>query len=113
MPDPDALYHAFAAGLAGFVDVAARLGDAQGDDTVALNTLEKGVQKYPDAPALERARAYLYRAELAARLKNVGLAQESLTAVAALNLSDLERQSLAEELARTTELVQETAVSKN
>lgn len=96
------------AGLAGFVEVAARLGDARGDETAALKTLEKGLQKYPDAPALERAWAYLYRAELAARLKDVGLAQKSLTAVAALNLSDLERQSLAEELARTTELVQET-----
>ncbi len=100
-------------GLAGFINVAARLGDARGDEALALKTIENGLKKFPDAPALDRARAYLYRAELAARLENVGLAQTSLAAVAALDLSELERESLAEELARTVELVQETtAVSK-
>jgi catechol 2,3-dioxygenase-like lactoylglutathione lyase family enzyme len=94
------------AGLVGFVNVAARLGDAHGDEAIALKTLENGLKRFPDAPALELASAYLYRAELAVRLKNKVLAQTSLSAVATLDLSDDERQSLAEEIAQTTELVE-------
>src|SRR5918997_3161465 len=54
-----------ATGLAQSVLVAARLGDARGDDAAALRTLENGIARYGDAPAMERARALLYRAELA------------------------------------------------
>ena len=92
-------------GLAGFVNVAARLGDAHGDDVTALRTVESGLKRFPDAPALDRAKAFLYRAELAIRLKNKELAQMSLSAVEALELSEYERESLAEELAQTSELV--------
>jgi hypothetical protein len=92
-------------GLAGFVNMAARLGDAHGDDATALRTVESGLKRFPDAPALDRARAFLYRAELAIRLKNKELAQMSLSAVEALELSEYERESLAEELAQTSELV--------
>ena len=95
------------AGLAGFVNVAARLGDAHGDEALALKTIENGLKKFPDAPALDRARAYLYLAELAIRLKNKALAQTSLSAAEALELSEQERGSLAEELAQTAELVSE------
>ncbi|MBK8902666.1 MAG: VOC family protein [Anaerolineaceae bacterium] len=95
------------AGLAGFVNVAARLGDARGDEALALKTIENGLKKFPNAPALERARAYLYRAELAVRLKDGALAQTSLAATEALQLSKHVQESLAEELARTTELVRE------
>jgi catechol 2,3-dioxygenase-like lactoylglutathione lyase family enzyme len=91
--------------LLGFVHTAARLGDSRGDDSLALKTLENGLKRYPDAPALERAKAYLYRAELAARLQNKPLAQTSLAAVATLPLTPDERQTLAGELAQTTELV--------
>jgi catechol 2,3-dioxygenase-like lactoylglutathione lyase family enzyme len=94
-----------ATGLAGFVNVAARLGDAHGDDAAALRTVENGLKRFPDAPALDRARAFLYRAELAIRLKNKELAQMSLSAVEAFELSEDERESLAEELAQTSELV--------
>ncbi len=97
-----------ATGLAGFVNVAARLGDARGDEALALKTIENGLKKFPDAPALDRARAYLYRAELAIRLKNKALAHTSLAAAEALELSEHERESLAEELARTAELLSET-----
>jgi catechol 2,3-dioxygenase-like lactoylglutathione lyase family enzyme len=98
-----------ATGLAGFLNVAARLGDAHGDEALALKTIENGLKKFPDAPTLDRARAYLYRAELALRLKNKALALTSLAAAEALELSEQERNNLAEEWARTTELAQELA----
>ena len=94
------------AGLAGFVNVAARLGDAHGDEALALKTLENGLKRFPDAPALERARAYLYRAELAARFQNKALAQASLAAVEALQLPADERESLAVEVAQIKELIE-------
>ena len=94
-----------ATGLAGFTNVAARLGDAHGDEALALKTIENGLKKFPDAPALDRARAYLYRAELAVRLNNKTLAQASLAAAKAVELSARERENLAEELAQTAVLV--------
>ncbi len=93
-------------GLAGIVDVAARLGDARGDEAKALKTLETGLKRFADAPPLEMARALLYRAELAVRVQDPVLAQASLAAVQSLSLSDEEQASLAIELAQTQELVE-------
>lgn len=95
-----------ATGLASILDVAARLGDAHGDEAKALKTLERGLDRYPDAPALDRARALLYRAELAVRLGNAALARASLAAARALALTDEETTLLAPELAQTEELVE-------
>jgi catechol 2,3-dioxygenase-like lactoylglutathione lyase family enzyme len=41
-------------GLAGVVEVAARLADAHGDDAQALATLERGIARHADAPAADR-----------------------------------------------------------
>jgi catechol 2,3-dioxygenase-like lactoylglutathione lyase family enzyme len=92
-------------GLAQMVAVAARLGDAHGDETLALKTIENGLKRFPDAPLLDQARALLYRAELAVRLEDQTLAQLSLAAVHALALGEEERSIIAEELAQTAELV--------
>ena len=46
-------------GLAKIVEAAARLGDAHGDDAAALKTLESGLARFPDAPAIDRARGDL------------------------------------------------------
>ena len=54
-------------GLAGVIEMAARLGDAHGDDVKALKTLETGIKRFADAPQLDIAQALLYRAELAVR----------------------------------------------
>ena len=94
-------------GLAGIVLVAARLGDAHGDDAAALKTLESGIARFSDAPAIDRARALLYRAELAVRLDDHALAQSSLIAAETLTLTDDERAAIADDLAHTTELVSE------
>jgi catechol 2,3-dioxygenase-like lactoylglutathione lyase family enzyme len=92
-------------GLVGILEVAARLGDAHGDEALALKTLENGLKRFPDAPLLDLARAFLYRAELAVRLQDGVLAHSSLAAVRALALSDDEQTLIAGELAQTEELV--------
>lgn len=92
-------------GLAGVIEVAARLGDARGDEAMALKTLENGLKHHPNAPLLEQARALLYRAELAVRLKNSALAQSSFAAAQALDLSDEAQAILTGEFSQTAELV--------
>jgi hypothetical protein len=92
-------------GLAQVVNVAARLGDAHGDEALALKTLESGLTRFADAGSVDLARAYLYRAELAVRMDNPGLAQSSLAAAKSLELSEEERASLADEFAYVAELI--------
>ena len=94
-----------AEGLAQIIYVAARLGDAHGDEGLALKTLENGLTRFADSPAIDLARAYLYRAELAIRINNSELARSSLTAAELLELTDDEKASLTDEFAHVTELV--------
>lgn len=94
-----------AEGLAQIIYVAARLGDARGDEALALKTLEGGLARYPDADPLDLAKAYLYRAELAVRTGNPDLARSSLAAASALALTDEQRATLADEFTHVTELV--------
>jgi len=54
-------------GLGRVIDVAARQGDARGDDAQAIAVLDAGLVRYPDAPPIEMFEALLYRAELKAR----------------------------------------------
>lgn len=92
-------------GLAGILSVATRLGDARGDEDLALKTLESGLARFTEAAAIERAQAYLYRAELAVRVKNHALAQASLAAVNALDLTADERAAIADEYAHAAQLI--------
>ncbi len=94
-----------AEGLAQIILVAARLGDSRGDDALALKTLESGLTRYPNAAALELARAHLYRAELAVRVKDTGLAHSSFAAAKSLALTDDERASLTDEFIHVEELL--------
>ncbi|WP_223623977.1 hypothetical protein [Microbacterium sp. EST19A] len=55
-------------GLARVIDVAARQGDARGDEAQGITVLDSGLIRYPDAPAAERFEALLYRAELKMRI---------------------------------------------
>lgn len=96
-----------AEGLAQIIYVAARLGDAHGDEVLALKTLENGIARFPEAAAVERAKAHLYRAELAFRTGDRGLAQASLTAARSLELTEEERAALADEFAHVTEFVKQ------
>jgi catechol 2,3-dioxygenase-like lactoylglutathione lyase family enzyme len=92
-------------GLRQIILVASRLGDAHGDEALALKTVENGLKRYPEAPPLDRVRAYLYRAELAVRLNNHQLAQSSLTAATSLALTEDERAMIADEVAYVAELI--------
>ena len=95
-----------AEGLAQIIYVAARLGDAHGDEALALKTLESGLTRFGDtAPAIELAKAYLYRAELAVRTEDHVLARSSLAAAEMLELTDDDKVVLADEFAHVTELV--------
>jgi hypothetical protein len=94
-------------GLAQIINVAARLGDAHGDEMLALKTLENGLARFPEAAAIERTKAYLYRAELAVRTSNSELAQASLAQAKSIELTDTERDMIAGELDHVAALVSE------
>lgn len=94
-----------AEGLGQIIYVAARLGDAHGDEALALKTLESGLTRFPDSPAVDLAKAYLYRAELAVRTKDNDLALSSLAAAKLIELTDDENAMLKDEFAHVTELV--------
>lgn len=96
-----------AAGLGQIIAVAARLGDARGDEAAALKTLKNGLARYPNAPKLEIVKAYLYQAELALRISDLTLARASLEVVKDLDLSEAERAATADELAYVITLVEE------
>jgi catechol 2,3-dioxygenase-like lactoylglutathione lyase family enzyme len=96
-----------AEGLTQILYVAARLGDAHGDEALALKTLENGIARFPEAAAMERAKAHLYRAELAVRTGNHELARSSLAAARSLTLTDDEKAVLADEFTHVTELVKQ------
>jgi hypothetical protein len=94
-----------AEGPAQIMNVAARLGDAHGDEGTALKILENGLARFSEAPAIDRAKAFLYRAELALRTKNGNLARSSLALARSLELTDIERDLIADEYIHATALV--------
>ncbi|QYK50325.1 MAG: VOC family protein [Anaerolineales bacterium] len=94
-------------GLAHFIEVAARLGDAHGDEAKALQALDNGLARYPQASPLERVRANMYKTELAVRLGNGALAREALAQATQIELTAEEQAAISEELAHVTGLVNE------
>lgn len=92
-------------GLVGQLEVAARLGDAKGDEAMALRTLENALQRFPDAPAVDRVRALLYLAELATRVGNGDRARSSLAEAKGLALADEEQKALAAEFEHAAEVI--------
>jgi catechol 2,3-dioxygenase-like lactoylglutathione lyase family enzyme len=100
----DAEERSTATGLARVIENAARLGDAKGADDQALRLLDNGLARFTEAPAVDRVRAHLYRAELAVRMGDGAAARAALEAARAVELAPAERDELAEELAHATEL---------
>ena len=91
--------------LGHYLELAARLGDAHGNDAQALKTLEAGLKKHKNAPPVLIARSLLYHVDLSTRLDHLAAARQSLRALDALNLSDDERKSLSDEWHHATALV--------
>jgi catechol 2,3-dioxygenase-like lactoylglutathione lyase family enzyme len=92
-------------GLARVIENAARLSDSKGDDSAAAGILDAGLARFVDAPTVERARALLFRAELAVRMDDAGGATAALAMTQALPLSDDERAEVADDIAHAEELV--------
>lgn len=78
--------------------VAARLRDFKNDDAEAARVLDRALARYPDAPALDRARTLAARSELAAVHDDSALAARLRAELRALPLSPEERATLAPEL---------------
>lgn len=92
-------------GLARVIENAARIGDAKGDDEEAIRLLGNGLERFSDAPPVERAGALLYLAELYARIGDRLAALESLTAASSIDLADDDRQSISAEVEHAREVV--------
>jgi catechol 2,3-dioxygenase-like lactoylglutathione lyase family enzyme len=92
-------------GLVGIVEVAARLADSKGDDAQAIATLERGIARHADAPAVDRARALLYLAELAVRVGDDQLARSSFGAALTVELDAAEREALGPDVTHVEALL--------
>lgn len=88
-------------GLGRVVEVAARQGDARGDEAQAITVLDAGLLRYLDAPAAELFEAVLYRAELKIRIGADGA--EDLATATALAAQHGLGQVAEDELARVRE----------
>lgn len=92
-------------GLTRVIENAARLGDAKGDDAAAARILDAGLARFVDSPPMERARGFLFRAELAVRLAHVAGATAALGSAQRLPLDGSEQRELAAEIGHAEELV--------
>ena len=87
------------------IEVAGRLADSHDDESRALEVLIAGIARHADAATLQKARAFLYRAELEVRLGKSEEARQSFAAAVALQLSADERARLAKDIAYVAELI--------
>ena len=92
-------------GLARVIENAARLGDSKGDHHAALQLLDNGMARFPDAAPMDRVRALLYKAELAVRVDDPAVAVGALRRAEEIGVTDDEREMLAADLAHANELV--------
>ncbi len=92
-------------GLARTLEVAARQGDARGDDQVALDVLDRGLARHQDATAEDRVRALLYRCELLVRLGRTDEARASLHEASATTLDQAQTDEIADEVRHMRDLL--------
>lgn len=100
-------------GLARVIENAARIGDAKGDDEEAVRLLRNGIHRFTEAPALERARAHLYLAELYIRVGDEAAAVESFDAGSSIDLSSEEGESIRAEIDHIREVSEVTPAANN
>ena len=96
-----------ASGLARATAQAATLGDSKGDSAMAVRVLDMALARHRDAPAADRVRALVYRAELAVAMGTPEDAMPSLASLRNEPLDDADRATLRAELARAAELEDE------
>ncbi|MFC8193195.1 hypothetical protein ACFUMH_16185 [Cellulomonas sp. NPDC057328] len=92
-------------GLARALEVAARQGDARGDEATALAVLERALVRHPDGAPEDRVRVLLYRAELLVRTGDPDAARAALDAATAVPLDAAQRAAVADDLAHGREVV--------
>ncbi|MFK4040890.1 hypothetical protein ACI2LC_34200 [Nonomuraea wenchangensis] len=90
--------------LARVIAAAARQADARGDVAAGVKLLETGLARHAAAPPAQRLPALVYLAELRLRAGDRDAAAELLAEVAALELTEAEREALADDLAAATDL---------
>src|SRR6185312_11813083 len=78
---------------------AARQADSRGDEAAGVRVLATGLARHADAPATERVPALIYLIELLVRTDDRDGAAALLAEVAGMDLSDAERDALADDLA--------------
>ena len=93
-----------ATGLSQVIENAARLGDSHGDVRRALALLTAGLDRHPGARAVERVRAQLYAAELAARLDDPA-ARRWLDRAHAIELTAADATELDDDFRHADEIV--------
>ena len=87
------------------LEVAARQGDARGDHVRALEVLERGLQRHPGAPAIQRVRVLLYRVELLVRTGELDAAVQALAQASHVQLTEAESGAVAEDFAHAREVL--------
>lgn len=83
---------------------AARQADSHGDEAAGVRVLRNGLDRHADAPATERVPALVFLIELLVRTDDRDGAAALLAEVAGMDLSDAERDALADDLAVAAEL---------
>jgi hypothetical protein len=96
-------------GLARTLEVAARQGDARGDDGQALAVLDAGLARHPEAPAVDRVRVLLYKAEILVRLGRPVDAAACLEIARTVPLDVAEAAAVAVDLADASDLIASSA----
>jgi hypothetical protein len=94
-------------GLAKAIDTAARLRDESGDDESAAKVLDVALDRYRDAPALDRARALAARAELAVALGEAERLRSLREELRRTPVSDEDRENYRHELGAAEALERE------
>ncbi|MGW5155526.1 hypothetical protein ACWEPN_08590 [Nonomuraea wenchangensis] len=90
--------------LARVIAAAARQADARGDVAAGVKVLETGLARHTAAPPAQRLPALVYLAELRLRTGDRDAAAALLAETAALELTEAEREALADDLAAATDL---------
>ena len=86
------------------LDAAVLLAESKGDPPTAARVLDGALEASPDAPVILRVKAWILRADVALAMDDDALAASLLAEVARTQLTDEDRATLADELARAEDL---------